>query len=902
VGLAYVTLIPSLRGFSKIAKRELKAALRGVDDTIQLKVEPQLDKSKAAAVGRQASALAQRAVKPVEIPIKFDSRRLKGLLTGIGAKVGSLASVGVKTAGAGLVAGAASAAITGLASAVSAALPALIGLGVAAANSVGVLVAVPGALAAAGLAAATLRLGMSGLSDAFKAIGADDAEKLEEALKKLAPTAQALVKRIAAFRPAFKAMQLGVQNALFRDTAKVFDQLASGLLPIAVAGFTTLAATINARALPALQALNTAGNRSIIASVFAAANKAAGTLLTTLRPVGQALLDVLGASSTLTAELSTNLAGAITRLAGRISAFATPDRLRALFDTGSAAIKQFIGLGRDVLGILGGIFKAAGVDSNGVFQFFTMLNQLVNSPGVQKSLSALFHELGRIGTALMPVLAALASALVPVAKGIALVAEAFAPALVVVLDALGPALGSLAPALVSLAPAAVAIAGALAPLAGILSGLVAGAAPGLAAFLTGLAAGLAPLVAVAPVVGQALGQLFTVLGTVAAAAGAVLAPQLGLLAQALTQLLVALAPLLSVGLNIFASVVSALVPDITKLVAAVAPLALMMGNELARALLPLIPAFTKIARIIGEELIAAMPVVTALFAQMVSIVTQLGHQFADNLLLVLQQIIPRLPELVSAALTLVLAFGQLFITVLPLLPALVGLATKVVELLAKSGLLQVMLTMVIVAVYALVGSLVLCEAFVGLVVRAIQRGIAFLRMLADGVKSTASGIVSAIGSVPGKITAALGDMGSLLYNAGRNVVQGLINGIKSMLSNLASTASSVAGTIRSFLPFSPAKEGPLSGSGNPYHSGQVIAGDLAAGVQSQLPAVSSAASQLAGMFGTGGPSRAVTAAGSGAGVTIDAEGDRWSQMLLALFKEVIRENGYGSNPVAALTS
>lgn len=897
-----MTLIPSLRGFSKIAKRELKAALRGVDDTIQLKVEPQLDKSKAATVGRQASALAQRAVKPVNIPIKFDTRRLQGLLAGIGGKVGSLASVGVKTAGAGLAAGAASAAITGLASAASAALPALIGLGVAAANSVGVLVAIPGALAVAGAAVATLRLGMSGLSDAFKAIAADDAEKLNGALKELAPAAQALVKRIAAFRPAFKSMQLAVQNALFRDTAKVFDQLASGLLPIAVAGFTTLAATINARALPALQALNTAGNRSIIAAVLAAANKAAGNLLTTLGPVGQALLNVLGASSALAADLSSGLAGAITRLADKISAFATPDRLRGLFDKGSAAIKQFIGLGRDVLGILGGIFNAAGVDSNGVFQFFTMLNQLVNSPGVQKSLSALFHELGRVGTALMPVLAALASALVPVAKGVALVAEAFAPALVAVLDALGPALGSLAPALVALAPAAAAIAGSLAPLAGILSGLVAAAAPGLASFFSGLAAGLTPLAAVAPAIGQVLGQLFAALGTLATGAGAALAPLLALLAQSLVQLLAALTPLLTVGLNLLASVISALVPDITKLVAAIAPLAAQLGSELARAMLPLIPAFTEIARIIATELIAAMPALTELFRQMVPIATQLAYVFTGNLLLALQAILPYLPELVSASITLALALGQVLIAVLPLLPTLLRLVTKVIELLDKSGLLEFMLQTVVTAIYFVTGALLVLETYIGLVVRAIQIGIAFFQRLVDGVISAGKDIISTVTGMPGQITGALGNMGSLLYNAGRNVVQGLIDGIKSMLGNLSSTASSVAGTIRNFLPFSPAKEGPLSGSGNPYHSGQVIAGDLASGVRSQLPAVSSAASQLAGMFGTGGPGRAIAAGGTAGGVTIDAEGDRWSQMLLQLFKEVIRENGYGSDPVAALTS
>lgn len=55
----------------------------------------------------------------------------------------------------------------------------------------------------------------------------------------------------------------------------------------------------------------------------------------------------------------------------------------------------------------------------------------------------------------------------------------------------------------------------------------------------------------------------------------------------------------------------------------------------------------------------------------------------------------------------------------------------------------------------------------------------------DGVKSAvSSGISAAVGlvkSLPGKITGALGNLGSLLYNAGKSIIQGLINGIDSMI-------------------------------------------------------------------------------------------------------------------------
>lgn len=120
------------------------------------------------------------------------------------------------------------------------------------------------------------------------------------------------------------------------------------------------------------------------------------------------------------------------------------------------------------------------------------------------------------------------------------------------------------------------------------------------------------------------------------------------------------------------------------------------------------------------------------------------------------------------------------------------------------------------------------------------------------VTTTVSTIATTVKGIPGKITDALGNTGTFLLQAGKNIVNGLIDGIKAKFGALGTIASEMAGTVRAFLPFSPAKMGPLSGSGNPFHSGQVIAGDLAKGMTSQLPTVRGAANQLAGTVGFGG--------------------------------------------------
>lgn len=97
-------------------------------------------------------------------------------------------------------------------------------------------------------------------------------------------------------------------------------------------------------------------------------------------------------------------------------------------------------------------------------------------------------------------------------------------------------------------------------------------------------------------------------------------------------------------------------------------------------------------------------------------------------------------------------------------------------------------------------------------------------------------------SLPGAIEAAFWNVVYTLYNAGRNIIQGLINGILSMLGPVGGAMSTIMSKIRAFLPFSPAKEGPLSGEGDPLKSGQRIGDRLAEGIEMSTPNIESASS------------------------------------------------------------
>ncbi|WP_339283163.1 tape measure protein [Oceanobacillus sp. FSL K6-3682] len=92
-----------------------------------------------------------------------------------------------------------------------------------------------------------------------------------------------------------------------------------------------------------------------------------------------------------------------------------------------------------------------------------------------------------------------------------------------------------------------------------------------------------------------------------------------------------------------------------------------------------------------------------------------------------------------------------------------------------------------------------------------------IRSTISSIFSSLSGIVrNAFSSVTSAVTTGIGNayravVGKIsdFFNAGRNIVTSIANGIKGAISKVTGAISGVVQKIRDFLPFSPAKEGPL---------------------------------------------------------------------------------------------
>ncbi|MFY1686502.1 phage tail protein [Plantactinospora sp. WMMB782] len=800
---------------------------------------------------RAMLASVQRSLPPIrqDVRVNVDRSSLRSTtatLSRLGKTAGGLVKVASALGAIGGAVAAGATALAGLASVAGGAIQLLAGLAAAAVAASGALLALPGGLSIAAVGVGTLALAAAGMSDAFKA-AAEDGANLNEVVKDLAPSAQQLVRQVVALRPAWEAMQRAVQQSLFAKVANDLHRLSRLTLPTLRAGFVDVAGVLNTQLRDALAELSTANTRIRLAEIFENAKGAIDNLTVAVRPLIRALADVTAVGAGIIREQTTGLGRLIADVSARLSEMAESGELRTLILDGLEAIRQFGAAAADVLGIVKGIFAAAPV-GGGLFALLDQLNTLVNSVQGQSALSTLFTNLAEVGRALTPVLLAVAQALGPVSAAIADIAVAFAPTLVTLVQSLGTALASLAPGFIALSPLVDALSRGLQPLADILVDLVVGAAPGLTAFVDGLVVGLRALAPAAQPVGEALGALGRALAPLLPVLGTQLANVLTVAAGLIAVVGTELTPLIELFSSLATTMAQALLPVLSQLAQQLLPILAQAGVQIAEAFAPLIPVIAQVAVILAQQLAAALPTIIETVRQLVPILVSLATTLGQTLLSALVQLLPHLPSLIQSGILLAVAFVQLLAAVYPILPSLIQLATLVAQAAISSGVLRSAIIVMTVAIVAATNTVRLIVGAINLLRAPLDAAAAAAGRMGAAIRAGAAAAQNAVRALPGQIRSAIGDTGRILYNAGRNVIDGLINGIRSKFGPLAGAMGQAAQLVKDYWPFSPAKRGPLSGRGNPYYSGQSIVKLLAGGVRSSLPDATAAAADLATAF------------------------------------------------------
>lgn len=143
----------------------------------------------------------------------------------------------------------------------------------------------------------------------------------------------------------------------------------------------------------------------------------------------------------------------------------------------------------------------------------------------------------------------------------------------------------------------------------------------------------------------------------------------------------------------------------------------------------------------------------------------------------------------------------------------------------------------------------------------------FFARVGDAIRDRFNDAVGFVRGIPGRILSALGNLGGILYGAGRSIITGLIHGIESAFGWLRDKLSFVTNII-------PSWKGPLSVDRKLLApAGRAIMGGLIGGIQSETAALQSTLGLVTSAIAntpmsTGSPGLAGVGTASGATVNV----------------------------------
>ncbi len=660
------------------------------------------------------------------------------------------------------------------AAAIAAVIPVIIGLAAALADLAGFATLLPAAIGGAAASIIVLTVAFNGFGDAITAVLDGDPEKIAEALEKLAPAAQQVVREFERVLPILREVGKEIQQGFFGQLVGVVEQFGTQTLPRLQTRLETLAAVLGRSFAGFGDLVNASENVTTLQNLLVTTSRITSDLGAAFTALGQAFFNAIDAGLPSLETLSTRLADAITSFAGFIEGAIADGSFQAFLDDAVATLDELLALGGAVGDLLGTLF--GGTDDAGRSFIGTLTDITKRMTEFFKSAEGqdALEDFGEIMAAVGIILGVVVNVVRDVIDFVTL-----------------------------------------------LDDIVNGALDAFTAFGDGVVEAWNAVTSAVSSGVDAVGSFFSDLGSDIA--------------------------------DIWNDVVDTVSTAIDGIVAFVSSI-----PDRVIAFIESIPGAIAIAfNLLVDQVITAIAVATA---AVIVFFTDIPGQIAGA--------IQALIDLVTGS------FDTAETTVTDTFTRIGDFIESVPERLAAAWTLittQVTETFNTVKKFVIDTWEDILIFFSGLGPRIGE----FFQQATDAVVAKVTEMIEFVKGLRARILAALGNFGMLLYNAGANIIQGLIDGISSKIGQLRDKISNAVQEIRDHLPFSPARKGPLSGSGSPHIAGAVIAEMIAAGLDAGTPLITQAAGRAAnattspfGAIGQAGVTPLTTPAGTAGGGSV----------------------------------
>ncbi|MER7814550.1 hypothetical protein [Streptomyces sp. NPDC096153] len=467
-------------------------------------------------------------------------------------------------------------------------------------------------------AARQVRNAQEALADANRAVaaamaqGSTEAIKFNDAMAKLSPNARSFVNAVRAIAPAWSAVRVDVQDALFRGLGATLTRMSQAVLPSVRDGLVGMAGVLNNMGRGLMDTFTRLANEGLLKRMFDSFTNGMKPLERIPGQLAQAFVQLSIAAGPAFQRMTEGMGKAADSWTQKLTQAFESGRLTEVINQAVEVARQFGELLGNIFGTIGNIMKAASAGGGSALAslnaVFAELRRITAMPEVQRMLTSVFTALNAIAKLIATVLGAVIQAVLPLLAALAPTVTALANALGPVLAELAIALGkALMPIIIALLPvvkivgdALIALVSAVSPLLEPIGKLIA-----------------AVVVALAPVLDLILDQ------AVALAAS---------LASALVPVIIQLIPIV----QMFGSFIGALVPIFPQLITAFLPLLgplsqltvslLKLAMEVIQPLMPLIVLLAGLlAGVLTEALGILVPVLQTVIGWITTFVDKISE-------------------------------------------------------------------------------------------------------------------------------------------------------------------------------------------------------------------------------------------------------------------------------------
>lgn len=297
-----------------------------------------------------------------------------------------------------------------LIAALVAAVPAIIALGGALLDLSALILALPAAIAVLGASVAALKIAFSGVGDAISALASGDLDKINEAMKKLAPSAQAFAREIHALQKPLSEMKRTVQETFFAPLRGDLTALSRSLLPSVRHGLAEVSRAFGNLFSGLIELLGESDIVDVFQDIFASTARIVNRLAPSITRFLGVMFGVIEHGLPFVERAFAALGRGMDALSGFLSGTLKTGDFEDFLNTAFSLMKDLGALTKSVGRLLLALFGSAGDEGQNFIQTLTKLTdqmtEFLNSAEGQKAIQLLLDSL--------PVMMALLEASLPI--------------------------------------------------------------------------------------------------------------------------------------------------------------------------------------------------------------------------------------------------------------------------------------------------------------------------------------------------------------------------------------------------------------------------------------------------------------------------------------------------------